>query len=258
MLKKVLISFLVVVCVLFPFYLLYNNSIKKADLVTLNQIKDELTTLQNKNKDFYNNYEEISNLYRVQKIEIQELKTSNFILKEQIENLKKETPEHIKIKTTALNLLAQIAILINNNSDFLAKIEELKILANNNSNIIESLDQLKLFNKNKINIDTIIKEFHLESNSSKLLYEKVEFKNKNINHITKNVIKIKKIKKKENINKIKDVIKTLEENIKNLSYTEALDTIKKNQLEVEFSKTVSNLENKIKFDYLINKLIYLF
>lgn len=214
--------------------------------------------LQNDNKKIQSDCKEINDFYEKQKIEVKKLETTIFALKDEIESIKKETPEHIKTKSLALNLLTEIAILTNNNSNFLDKIEELKILANGNIDLIENLEYLKIFNTNKINIDLIMKDFYYENNNNYFLYDEIEFKNKNLNNITKNIIKIKKIKNREDIENIEKNIAIIKQNIENLKYQEAINTIKTAGLEAKFQKTVTNLENKIKFDLLLNKLIYLF
>ena len=256
--KGFFILFFSILIVCYIFYHFYNKIQQEIDNININNVKNDIIILQNENKKFYDNYEKINILYEKQKIEIKKLETSNLILREEINNIKKENPEYIKTKVLALNLLAKIMIAMNNTSNFLDKIEELKVLANSNLNLIEDLENLKTFNTNKINIEIIMKDFYNESNNNYSFYETIEFKNKNVNNIIKNVIKIKKIKNKEEIQNIENNIATIKQNIENLNYQEAINVIKTNNLETKFQKTVSNLENKIKFDSLLNKLIYTF
>lgn len=256
--KGFFILFFSILVVCYIFYHFYNKIQQEIDNININNVKNDIIILQNENKKFYDNYEKINILYEKQKIEIKKLETSNLILREEINNIKKENPEYIKTKVLALNLLAKIMIAMNNASNFLDKIEELKVLANSNLNLIEDLENLKTFNTNKINIEIIMKDFYNESNNNYSFYEPIEFKNKNVNNIIKNVIKIKKIKNKEEIQNIENNIATIKQNIENLNYQEAINVIKTNNLETKFKKTVSNLENKIKFDSLLNKLIYTF
>lgn len=256
--KGFFLLFFSILTICYIFYHFYNKIQQKIDNIDINNVKNNIIILQNENKKFYDNYEKISTLYEKQKIKIEKLEASNLILQEEINNTKKENPEYIKTKILALNLLAKIMIAINNNSDFLDKIEELKVLANSNLNLIEDLESLKIFNTNKINIEIIMKDFYDESNNNYSFYDPIEFKNKNLNNITKNIIKIKKIKNKEEIQNIENNIATIKQNIENLNYQEAINVIKANNLEKKFQKTVSNLENKIKFDSLLNKLIYAF
>ncbi len=256
--KGFFLLFFSILTICYIFYHFYNKIQQKIDNIDINNVKNNIIILQNENKKFYDNYEKISTLYEKQKIKIEKLEASNLILQEEINNIKKENPEYIKTKILALNLLAKIMIAINNNSDFLDKIEELKVLANSNLNLIEDLESLKTFNTNKINVEIIIKDFYDESNNNYSFYDPIEFKNKNLNNITKNIIKIKKIKNKEEIQNIENNIATIKQNIENLNYQEAINVIKTNNLEKKFQKTVSNLENKIKFDLLLNKLIYAF
>lgn len=256
--KSFFLLFFSILIVCYIFYHFYNKIQQKIDNIDINNVKNNIIILQNENKKIYDNYEKINTLYEKQKIEIEKLETSNLVLQEEINNIKKENPEYIKTKVLALNLLTKIMIAINNKSDFLDKIEELKVLANSNLNLIEDLESLKIFNTNKINIDIIMKDFYIESNNNYSFYEPIEFKNKNINSITKNIIKIKKIKNKDEIQNIENNIATIKQNIENLNYQEAINIIKTNNLETKFQKTVSNLENKIKFDLLLNKLIYAF
>ena len=256
--KGFFLLFFSILTICYIFYHFYNKIQQKIDNIDINNVKNNIIILQNENKKFFDNYEKISTLYEKQKIKIEKLEASNLILQEEINNIKKENPEYIKTKILALNLLAKIMIAINNNSDFLDKIEELKVLANSNLNLIEDLESLKTFNINKINVEIIIKDFYDESNNNYSFYDPIEFKNKNVNNITKNIIKIKKIKNKEEIQNIENNIATIKQNIENLNYQEAINVIKANNLEKKFQKTVSNLENKIKFDSLLNKLIYAF
>ena len=256
--KGFFILFFSILIVCYIFYHFYNKIQQKIDNIDINNVKNNIIILQNENKKIYNNYENIVTLYEKQKIEMEKLETSNLILQKEINDIKKENPEYTNTKILALNLLTKIIIAMNNNSDFLDKIEELKVLASNNSNLGEDLENLKTFNTNKINIEIIMKDFYNESNNNYSFYDPIEFKNKNVNNITKNIIKIKKIKNRDEIQNIEKNIATIEQNIENLNYQEAINIIKTNNLEIKFQKTVSNLENKIKFDLLLNKLIYAF
>ena len=107
-----------------------------------------------------------------------------------------------------------------------------------------------------INLDIIFKDFKLESNNNSLFIED-DKNDTRLKQILSNVVKIKKLKNKEERDKINEKINELEKMVNSLQFEEAIKFIN-TEFPGSFEKTKINLSKKLGFNHLLYKITYSF